>query len=100
MRLVYRQSLEPLRKLQRIHRAASLVEDDRIAQFWYRLHQARGLGAHDRPIIRALSTSLGRDLNDLNREEMLDAIEITVNDGAERSIGRRTGPKHSKFHCL
>src|SRR5262249_36013283 len=78
--LVDRQSLEPLRKLQRIQRSPSLIENDRKPGPGHRLHQPLGLGAHDRRILRALSTALERHLPDLDRVEMLDSIEITVDD--------------------
>ena len=100
MGLLYRQSLEPLCKLQRLHRAPSLVEDNRVPSLRDRLDQARGLGAHDRRIVRALSTAPGRNLLYLDRIEVLDTIEITVDDRAKLSVRNRTGPQESKFHRM
>src|SRR5262249_44926477 len=100
VRLIDRQPLEPLRKLQRLHRAPSLIEDDRVPGRRNRLQQARGLGAHDRRIVRALSTAPGRDLLYLDRIEVLDSIEITVDNRPELSVRSRTGPQESKFHRI
>src|SRR5712691_7595822 len=98
MRLVHRQPLEPLRKLQRIHRPPSLIEDDDVPRLGNCFHQARRLGAHDRPTLHSLSTSLAEHLPYLNRVEVLDSIEITVDDRNKLSVRSRTGPKEPKFH--
>src|SRR5436309_3109384 len=98
MRLLHGHSLEPLRKLQRIHRPPSLIQDDGVPRLGDRLDQARGLGAHDRPTLLGLSTALAGHLTDLNRIEVLDSIEITVDDSDELSVRSRTGPQEPKFH--
>src|SRR5438034_1315603 len=96
VRLVDGQSLQPLRKLQRIKWLTSLVENNRVALLRNRRQQAgRIAGADDSGILRALSTFLRRDFDDLDREEMLDSVEVTVNDRAELGVGSGTRPEET-----
>lgn len=88
MRLVDGQSLEPLRKLQRIHRLTSLIEGNRVTILRDGLQKPCRLGADDRPILRTLST----DFFELNWEEMFDSIDITVDQGVELGVRMGTRP--------
>src|SRR5947199_5766751 len=99
MRLVDCEALQPLRKLQRIKRLASLVEDHHESLLRNRRQQAgRIAGADDSGIFRALSTFAGRYLDHLDRKEMFDSIEVTVDDCAELGVGSGTGPEQAEFH--
>src|ERR1051326_3117527 len=99
MRLVDCEALQPLCKLQRIKRLASLIEDSHETLLRNRRQQAgRIAGADDSGIFRALSTFSRRDLDHLDRKEMLDSIEVTVDHSAELGVGSGTGPEEAEFH--
>src|SRR5262245_60252851 len=96
VRLVDGESFQPLSKLQRIKRLASLVEDHRVPLLRNRRQQrGRIAGADDSGILRILSTFPGGDVDDLDREEVLDPVEVTVDHRAELGVGMGTRPEEA-----
>src|SRR3954470_11374341 len=63
-----------------------------------RAQQPRRMGAHDSHIALALSTAFGSNLDDLDREEMLDPIEVALGDRSELGVSGGAGPEEGEFH--
>src|ERR1700741_3505171 len=63
-----------------------------------RAQQLRRMGAHDSHITLALSTAFGRNLDDLDREEVLDPIEVALGHQSELGAGGGAGPEEGEFH--
>src|SRR6185369_1694045 len=100
VRLVDGQPFDPLRKLQRIKELPPFVEHYDVPSIGDRGQQARGLSAHDSHITLSLSTALRWQFGDLDRKEMLDPIEVTVDHRGKLGVGSGTGPEEAKFHSI
>src|SRR5260370_373733 len=91
--LLDRQPLEPFRKLQRVHRLPALVEYGDVPPRRERGGQPRRMVADDSRIALALSTARRPDFHNLDRKEMPDPIQVTVDRPAELGVGTGTGPE-------